>query len=38
MVSRGEEWDEGIVRKFGLDRYAVLCLKWITNKVPLYST
>ena len=38
MVSRGEEWDEGIVRKFGLDRYAVLCLKWITNKVLLYST
>ena len=38
MVSRGEEWDEGIVRKFGLDRYTVLCLKWITNKVPLYST
>ena len=22
----------------GMDRYTLLCLKWITNKVVLYST
>ena len=29
---------EGIVREFGVDMYALLYLKWITNKVLLYST
>ena len=29
---------EGIVRKFGIDRYILLYLKWITNKNLLCST
>ena len=28
---------EGIVREFGMDRYTLLYLKWITNKVLLHS-
>ena len=24
--------------EFGMDMYTVICLKWITNKVLLYST
>ena len=27
-----EGWWGGIVRKFGMDMYTLLCLKWITNK------
>ena len=27
---------EGIVREFGMDRYTLLYLKWITNKGVLY--
>ena len=34
----GEGGKEGIVREFGMDMYALLYLKWITNKVLLYST
>jgi len=34
----GEEWGEEIIRKFGMDTYTLLCLKWITNKHLLYST
>ena len=34
----GEEWGEGIVREFGMDMYTLLYLKWITNRVLLYST
>ena len=33
---RFQEW-EGIVGEFGMDMYTRLCLKWITNKVLLYS-
>ena len=29
---------KGIVRKFGMDMYTLLHLKWITNKDLLYST
>ena len=29
---------EGLVRKFGLDMYTLLYLKWIISKVLLYST
>ena len=29
---------EGIVREFGMDRYTLLYLKWISNKNLLYST
>ena len=29
---------EGIIRKFGMDIYTLLYLKWITNKDLLYST
>ena len=38
MVTRGEEWREGIVREFGIDMYTLLYLKWITNKDLLYSS
>ena len=38
MVTRGEGWWEGLVREFGIDKYTLLYLKWITNKVLLYST
>ena len=38
MVARGEGWEEGIVREFGMDLYTLLYCKWITNRVPLYST
>ena len=34
----GEGCGEGIVREFGMDMYALLYLKWITNKDLLYST
>ena len=34
----GEGWEEGIVREFGMDMYALLYFKWITNKDLLYST
>ena len=34
----GEGRGEGVVRKFGMDKYTVLHLKWITNKDLLYST
>ena len=27
---QGEGWGKGIVREFGMDRYALLYLKWIT--------
>ena len=30
--------EEGIVREFGMDMDAMLYLKWIANKVLLYST
>ena len=29
---------EGVVREFGMDRYTLLYLKWITNKDLPYST
>ena len=38
MVTKRQEWGEGIVREFGMDMYALLYLKWVTNKVLLYST
>ena len=38
MASRGEEWEEGVVREFGIDLYTVLYLRWITNKDLLFST
>ena len=38
MVTKGEEWEEGIVREFEREMYTLLYLKWITNKVLLYST
>ena len=38
MVTRVEGWEEGTVREFGTDMYTLLYLKWITNKVLLYST
>ena len=36
-VAKGEGWGEGIVMEFGMDRYILLYLKWITNKDLLYS-
>ena len=32
MVTKEEEWGEGIVREFGMDMYTLLYLKWIINK------
>ena len=29
-VARWEGWGEGLVREFGIDRYTLLYLKWIT--------
>ena len=34
----GEESRDEIVRVFGINMYTQLYLKWITNKVLLYST
>ena len=34
----GGEWEEGIVREFGMHMYSLLYVKWITNKDLLYST
>ena len=28
----GGEWEEGIVREFGMHMYSLLYVKWITNK------
>ena len=33
---QGKSLGEGIVREFGMDRYTLLHLKWITNKGLLY--
>ena len=38
MVTREEGWGEGTVRELGMDMHTLLYLKWITNKVLLYST
>ena len=38
MVTRRDGCGEGIVRKFGMDTYTLLYLKWITNKDLLHST
>ena len=38
IVTRGDRLKEGIVREFGIDKYILLYLKWITNKDLLYST
>ena len=32
-VTRGEGWEKGMVREFGMDMYTLLYLKRITNKV-----
>ena len=32
MVARGEGWEKGIGREFGMDLYTPFYLKWITNK------
>ena len=37
-MKEGGGWREGIVREFVMDMYALLYLKWITNKDLLYST
>ena len=34
----GSSREERILREFGMNMYTLLCLKWITNKDPLYST
>ena len=42
MVIKTMIWGGGggeeMVKEFGMDMYTLLCLKWITNKVLLYST
>ena len=37
MVTKGEG-EGGINQEFGINRYALLYIKWITNKDLLYST
>ena len=37
MVARGEEWGKWITREFGVDMYTLLYIKWITNRVLLYT-
>ena len=32
MVARGERWEEGIVREFGMDMCILLFVKCIANK------
>ena len=32
VTERGRMLGEATVREFGTDMYALLCLKWITNK------
>ena len=34
----GSSREERILREIGMNMYTLLCLKWITNKDPLYST
>ncbi len=34
----GKQWEEEIVRKFGMDRYTLLYLERLNNKDLLYST
>ena len=38
VVEGGEGWGKGIIRKSGMNMYTVLHLKWIANKISLYST
>ena len=38
MLPKGTGEREGIVREFGMHRYTLLYIKWISNKVLLYST
>ena len=38
MITNRGRMEEGIVREFGMDMDAMLYLKWIANKVLLYST
>ena len=37
LTVEGEGWGEGIVRKFGINMYTLLYLKWITNEDSLCS-
>ena len=37
MVARRVRVEEGTVREFGINRFTLLYLKWITNKELLYS-
>ena len=38
IFAKGEGWEEGTVREFGIDVYTLLYLKWIINKALLYNT
>ena len=33
----GEAWGEGLVSKFGMNMYTLLCLKWITRALTLLT-
>ena len=37
-VGVGREWEDGIIREFGMDMYTLLYFEQITNKDLLYST
>ena len=38
MVARGKALGKGMIRQFSTNMYTLLHLKWLTNKVLLYST
>ena len=38
VQTEGQGWGEGKVREFGMDRYTLLYLRWITNKDLLWRT
>ena len=38
MVAKGEGEGSGMDREFGVSRYKLLHLEWISNEVLLYST
>ena len=38
IFAKGEGWEEGAVREFGINVYTLLYLKWIINKALRYNT
>ena len=38
MVAKGKGVGEGMDWEFGISKCELLCIKWVNNKVLLYST